>query len=476
MGACPNSRPIRRTDHSIVEVPLIGRHGAALPLLLLDEGEVSIFSASYIRNLHFTGVGQSTIHKHVAAIGLLHDFYAIAKGRPTFDEAGLHLFIKQFYEARRWGNDVLGWRPVKRETAENDLWYVSQFSLFCMENFGHLAANPVEKNLVSELSSKEALQRLARISARKRWDMMFHLFGSTAEGQGEEKNLKFRPERGKRRRRSKVEHFPPQHVLPFIASAVSVRDRLCWILIFFGGLRISELCHIYVRDISYNHKTGVAKVILADPGDATISWTDRQGKKHSGTRAKFLLDKYGRIPRDLLPVKHPEHAGWKSMAYESENRLEAEVIWLDSRVGELFYKLHVQYMRCERLAAGDNHPYYFISLKGEARGSPIKLSNLHNRFDQNAGRIGLIPNQDGVNPHAGRHFYGYYAASWLRMSKERVQKMLHHRSSESTEVYYRIDDAVVRVELERAQKNLSENLPAILSAENLLALTENGID
>lgn len=464
--------PTRLTNHSIIEIPLIERNGAGLPLLLLDDGEVSVFAASYIRNLHFTGVAPSTIQKHVAAIGLMHDFYTIACARPTFDEEGLHTFIKKFYEARRHGEKRLGWPAVKRETAENDLWYITEFTLFCSANFGHIPANPVEIKLVSQLTAKEVQERLIRLAARKKWDMMFHLFGASREGQDEEKRPRFKPSVRNRKRTGKVDHFPPTHVLKFIAAEPSIRSKLCWLLIFFGGIRISELCHIFVRDITFNHKDGTAKVILADPEDASISWVDALGRKRTATRTGFMLDKYQRIPRSKLPSKHPEHAGWKAMAYESQNRREAEVIWLDPRLGQLFWKLHLQYMRIHRIPAGDKNPYYFIALRSDERGEPVKLSNLHKRFDANSKRIGLIPNRNGANPHAGRHFYGYFAATWLRLAKERVQKMMHHTSITSTEVYYRIDNAVVRDELAAAHARLAESFPEALSPTNLLLQLE----
>lgn len=454
---------VRRTEHAVVEVPIAGRHGEALPLLMLGEGELSLYAASYIRDLHLKGSKPASLQKTAKAIGLLYDYYTIEKNSPALDDYGFKQLFKQFYEARRYGCSNLGWTPVRLGTAKNDLRFVSEFSSFCAENFGHAQANPKERRLIDQQTGAEFQAWLLKAKARKKHDMLLHLYGTTQEAAGVLNERGFNPEAGKTERSKTAKYFPPGHVLDFIAAAPSLRDRLCWMLLFFGGLRISELAHLYVRDVSYDKATGMAKITLADPVDATIDWEDEAGRKQRTTRAEFLLRRYGRIPRNRLASKHPEHAGWKSMLYEDTRRKESEIYWIDNRVGEMFWHTHQQYMRQERLAVGDINPYYFVSLRSDdSYGSPIKLSNLHKLFDSNSERIGLSPSSDGVNPHGARHFYGYFSASWLKLSIERVTKMMHHKRMSSTEVYYALDKAVVRDELFKAQEKMAKQLPAFV--------------
>lgn len=454
---------VRRTDHAVVEVPIAGRNGEALPLLMLGQGELSLYAAAYIRDLHLKGSKPASLQKHAKAIGLLYDYYTIEKKSPALDDYGFKQLFKQFYEARRYGCSNLGWTPVRLETARNDLRFISEFSTFCAENFGHAQANPVERRLVDQQTGAEFQAWLLKAKTRKKHDMLLHLYSTTQEAKGVVSERGFTPEAGRSEGSKTAKYFPPGNVLQFITAAPSLRDRLCWMLLFFGGLRISELAHLYVRDVSYDKATGMAKVNLADPVDATIDWEDDAGKKQRTTRAEFLIRRYGRIPRNRLPSGHPDHAGWKSMLYEDTRRKESEIYWIDNRVGEMFWRTHQQYMRQDRLAVRDPHPYYFVSLRSdESYGSPIKLSNLHKLFDRNAERIGLSPSTDGVNPHGGRHFFGYYSASWLKLPIERVTKMMHHKRMSSTEVYYSLDQAVMRDELFKAQEKMAKQLPSFV--------------
>ncbi|MGC5887979.1 hypothetical protein, partial [Ralstonia pseudosolanacearum] len=88
--------------------------------------------------------------------------------------------------------------------------------------------------------------------------------------------------------------------------------------------------------------------------------------------------------------------------------------------------------------------------------------------------IGLSPSQDGVNPHGGRHFYGYFGATWLRLSKEKLQVLMHHASVLSTEVYYALDLKVVRDELALAHQRMLEAVPTFLNGLTLAPADGDG--
>ena len=463
-------RHLHRTAHAVIDLPIEGRLGAALPLLILGDGEISLFAASYLRNLSFTGSDPGGLLKAAKAIGRFYDYYTLEKKSPVLDQRGMSLLVKQFYEARRNGLDSLGWRPVTVGTAQSDLRYITEFSAFCATNFGHVEANPSEVLMLERLSGPEFHLWMARAERRKKWDLLFHVSGAKEEAQGRVSRPKFRPEQGKRPTAKAVEHFPPKRVLDFIAAGGSVRDRLCWLLLFFGSLRISELMHLYVRDISLNRKDGTARITLAHPRDAAIDWVGSNGEKRQGTRAAFLKERYDAIARNQLPSRHPMRAGWKGMAFEEGKRQEAVVFWTDPDMGRLFWKLHQEYMRTVRLHVADDHPYYLVAQRGEDFGQPLKLSNLTNQFYRCAERIGLPLSTPGVHPHGARHFYGYYSASWLKLAKERVQKMMHHVQMTSTEVYYAIDGAVMRAELAQAHERMAKAMPAFLQNNKLLAI------
>lgn len=473
----PAASPVRRTQHAVIEVPIAERLHASLPLLVLGEGasaEPSVFAAAYVRNRQLEGVDVVTLRRHTKAIGLLYDFYIVVHQSQPLTEQRIQLLIRQFWEARRYGCEALGWMPVSYKTARDDLNAVTVFSDFCSVNFGHAPLNPQEQVLVSSLSSDEFRAWLSKNAHRNKTDLLFHLSPATKEGRGEVMRRAFDPERrsaGRVRSSSTAKHFPPDKVLELILKTTSKRDRLCFMLIFFGGLRISELAHLFVGDILMEPNSGAARVILADPRDGVMQWA-MNGKQRKGTRSAFLLEKYHRVPRSELPERHPEHAGWKGMTMDDVRRKESIIHWTDPRIANLFWKTHAAYMREDRLHIGDEHPYYFITLKGDTYGSPMKLRSIRKQFYAAAQRIGLDSTQDGVNPHGGRHFYGWYCANLLRLAKERTQKMMHHASMLSTEVYYNLDQATVRHELELAQSRLENNIPSFMKDEQLLVTAE----
>jgi len=440
------------------------RFAAAMPVLIVDPGEIPVFVASFIRNMMLLGCKGPTATKAAHALGLLYDFYVIEKQQPDLDERALQMLIKQFYEARRYGCEGLGWKPVSLKTALDDLEHIRRFSTFCHENYGHIPVTERELILISSLSSRNFNLWLAQARARKRFDLLFHIYNSTQHNQSSVNTRVFKPDHGKPMRVTSAKYFPPDRVRDFIERSANMRDLLCWLLLFYGGLRISELLHIYVRDIDMERKTGMARVVLADPRDGKIAWTAVTGQQQFSLRADFLARRYRKIPRHDLGAKHPERAGWKGMKYEDQQNRESFVYWSDPQAGQLFWKLHVQYMREIRLRIPDRHPYYFVSIKGDVLGQPLKLKNLREQFYDTAKRIGLARNQSGVNPHGARHFYGYFCATHLRFSKEKLQVMMHHRSIISTEIYYALDSKVVRDELERAHLRMLTEVPEYLRA------------
>lgn len=459
--------PPRRTSHSIIELPLAVRFAASMPLLIVDEGEVPVFVTSFLRNMLLLGSKGPTVMKAAKAIGLFYDFYTLEKGKLDLDARGLQLLVKQFYEARRYGCKGLGWRPVSLKTSLDDLEHISRFSEYCQIHYGHLEANRAERVLVSSLSNREFSSWLGQARARRSYDLLFHSYRSTQEGQGAVVRRAFRPDAGEAKRAKTAKYFPPDRVMEFMSRSANIRDTLCWLLMFYGGLRISELLHLYTRDISLDNRDGTARIILAHPRDGKINWNSKDGKQRRGIRADFLDERYGRIPRQDYATKHPERAGWKGMKFEDTANRESYVYWSDPRIGQLFWKLHTLYMRDVRLRVPDRHPYYFVAQKDGSFGAPLKLGNLAQQFYDAARRIGLSPAQDGVNPHGARHFYGYYGATWLRLTKERLQALMHHGSIVSTEVYYALDPVVVRDELRLAHDRMLQSLPGFLDALQL---------
>jgi integrase len=97
----------------------------------------------------------------------------------------------------------------------------------------------------------------------------------------------------------------------------------------------------------------------------------------------------------------------------------------------------------------------------------LKLSNISKAFNRAAERINLSTKQPGVNAHGARHFFGYYCASVLRLPVETTQKLLHHQSVMSTQVYYSLSIQAVRDDLLKAQARLNAEAPHFLAVSPL---------
>jgi integrase len=464
-----------KTIHSIVQIPIAGGSiGASLPLLIIEEGELSVAALAWARAKKLEqGTGSASLSMSIRAIGRFYDFYLIEKQGAALAADELRLVLKQFFEARRFGLASLDWKPVKLATAAADVRVVSEFTEWCANNFDHVAVNPQERLLVRSLNLREQRIFRAQFQSRKTWDTLFHLTPSTQEGNGKVLQRAFAPERGKRRKPAGLQkYFPPEKVMDLISATPALRDKLYFMLLFFGGVRISEPLHLFASDVGIL-QDGTARVVLADPHDGSYEWIGANKQRRSGIRATFLAERYNRGPRNLLANNHPLHAGWKGMLADDGRRRESVVHWLREDISRLFAKLHVEYVNSVRRKVTDNHPFYFVNESERDFGEPLKLSNVSKAFNRAAKRVNLAPTLPGVNPHGARHFFGYYCASVLRLPIETTQKLLHHQSILSTQVYYALSNEVVRDELLRAQARMNAAFPQFLDSSRFTLPPKN---
>lgn len=445
-----------------------GAVGASIPLLILSKGEVSVYALSWARHLALeNNAGPVHVEKAISAVGRMYDYYTIhEKGRPIAED-DLTRLVKKFMEAREHGISELRWKPVLRKTAIDDARYFTDFSQFCADNFGHTPANPIEQKLVTSLNVREQQTYYSAMSHRRSWDKLAHLTPATGKGKGLVAMPKFRPVVGTRPGRH-PKYFPPRKVLTFIRKLRSTRDKLYFLLLFFGGLRESEPLHIFVTDISFNKEDGTAKVKLAHPQMASYDWGDEFRGTQRGTREAFLKDRYGLGPRNKLSNRDPLWCGWKGIQFDSA--YEATVNWLIPSMGRYFWRLHQQYMRETRAHVEDTHPYYFVNERDRYFGTPAKLSNMIGAFERTAVRIGLALSEDGVNPHGARHFYGYFCASELGLSLEVTQALMHHESALSTNIYFFLKTDVAYKHLKAACAKLATEIPLFAEVETLSLL------
>lgn len=450
---------VRISAHSVVELPIeTGGITSSIPTLILQNGEVSLYALAWIRDrMLMHGSSPGTLVKDATAVGSVYDFFVIAHGARPLRPDEMVGFLGRYIEAREFGNHQLGWTPVDRDLAIQEVGRFSDFTRFCFSNFDMPSVNPTEKKLVSDLNLEDQIRFYATLAHRKNWDMLYHLAPSTELGQGIVTTSEFEPKRISLGRSKHADSFPPDKVIELISETTSIRDKLYFLILFFGSLRKSEPLNFFLKDISVkNHNT---EILLAHPLLSQHTWHDPFAGKQTTTRAEFLSRKYGLQPRPTLAESHPYHSGWKGMQY-TKNVYETELFWLLPSIGEYFAKLHSIYMHKYRRFAQDNHPYYFINISdNESFGKPATLSNMDKAFYRAAKRVGLKPTNPGVNPHGARHFYGHFCASYLRLEVTTAQRMMHHASKESTAVYYKISPLIVHEEIKRAAERLKSEIP-----------------
>lgn len=447
---------VRHKAHSIIYVAVSGERSLRLPVILLPDGSRFYEALHWTVERHRVGLSGSTLKKQNQAIATFLDFYHIRKKQEAVTPEVFADMLSEFGLLRIGGCQDLGWKPISPGYSEREIEYLSLFFDHCAEVFDYIPVNALVEVKTADLPYAHQLAE-RRKNYIKRNGMLGHLWRKTkaASAVSYIRPLKLRRRYVRDSNAFKV--FPPDKVSILIESCHSIRDILAFLLMFYGGIRSSELCHILVLDIApfVDKETGGAIISIAHPEYGWVNYFRKRDQKwvKNVQRKIFLQEEYGLTPRNLLPESDSLHAGWKGMTYENKGYVN-QVKWCRQDIGILFYELHKNYMKV-RAYVGTNHPYYFINSdvtrSRKFYGQPMKLKGLRDRFDDACHRIGLeTGKENGVNPHGARHFYGYFLANVLKISKEMAQICLHHASIESTAVYYNVSNAVAHDALLKA--------------------------
>jgi len=430
------------------DIPLIQIPGATTPVLIIN-GEISIFALLYARYLQQLGYASGTISKKLESVGRLWDFYL---STPTH----IHNknFLKSFCEARINGTTQLNgsdptklnWVAPQYDTAIRDFRHVSDYMEFAAANFDTVSLNPLEK-------AYQGSVEYARQHERKKKTSL--LYCNTVKNKFVYKRQDERRDRFGQASRKNItyKHFPPQKVADFIKVQNTTRDKMIVLLLFFGGIRISEVLHIFIFDITKD-KDNTAKITLVNPLEGKQQWNDNNGVRKKGTRRNYLSEKYGLLPRNLLSPNDGLYVGWKGMSEDDSSRRTSYVKWIIPEFGEMFLKLYKQYIK-ETASYRQNHPYCFIAQNGKTKGQPLRMTSLINHLLNKFEKIDLNFLDSSVHPHTMRHYYGYYAANVLKLPSETVKEMMHHESISSTEIYFQLAQETIREELERGYKKIA---------------------
>jgi site-specific recombinase XerD len=232
------------------------------------------------------------------------------------------------------------------------------------------------------------------------------------------------------------------------------RNMLITLLLHGGGLRVSEAFHLYISDVQPHWENpNIAFVCVHHPslGLAPNNWLDPITGKN-GSRQRYLAHEFGLSPRSS--VLDRTEAGWKEPMLD--RKWYMQVWWLPPEYyGHIFMSIWKCYM--EQIAnITRSHPYAFINTHRNP-GDIYTMKSYFKAYYAAIERIGLIPSKkNGTTPHGGRHAYGRRAAR-ANIHTRIIQRMMHHCSPNSQEVYTRPQNAEINNALKIAIVKLEEN-------------------
>lgn len=357
----------------------------------------------------------STLRAYVTGIARFCDFVHFSDSR-SFDGP----LVTAFFEARVHGNRELGWGSVEISTAKRDIEVVALFLDWYTDRHGIPSANP----RVDKVLSWGAF--VAERARRYKSDLLFHLFNKTKRSQ-QKRIRKYLPSA-----RAEIGIAPARHnpqkkfnfddFLTLIKHEANPRDLLVWLLLGAGGLRVSEVAHLFTSDVTCN-VSGQADILLTHPTYGRVD------PALPGTRQQYLRTKYGCCPRDQLPMHHIAYAGFKGMRWQ-EGRT-AGVTWLHPELGRRAWQAHVAYLTVRRSAPARHHPWYLVNTKHNS-GAPLTLRNIAGLLQSACHRLSL---RSPANPHALRHMYVHIIVNELGMELHDAQIVVRHINAESTAIY-----------------------------------------
>lgn len=205
------------------------------------------------------------------------------------------------------------------------------------------------------------------------------------------------------------------------------KSQAITMLMNYGGLRKSEIFHIYVSDITLNPnepKEALVRVYHPELGAAP--------DPHFKNRREYLLSKTSFKPRNNYLFTERLYSGWKAPLLTSKLGY-FEVVFNPPEKAKDFLAIWANYLKYQRVEPPKNnpHPFAFTNTLGE----PETIKNFQRLHKNAVERIGLLCKKElGTTEHGHRHAYGFRARQ-AGLNQVELQKAMHHKSPTSCLVY-----------------------------------------
>lgn len=382
--------------------------------------------------------------KSVFSVRLLIDYIEAA---PAFEKATA--LLKNFTEALvtgtidyRTSDDPLGlfWKPRDLVAANNALFHITHYTDFLalQDGYDQRRINPFREATAWE----ERMNWCAYYHKQANVFLNYLSSYSEAKKAAAKKRLVYTPIQ-LMVSNDKAERFPEDKIEYMIHEGFTIRGKPDYrsqamtMLLNYGGLRKSEMFHIFTSDITIhpNHENE-ALVRVYHPVYG------RSPDPKYKNRNEYLLSETGYKPRNTYRITERLYSGWKSPLMTSKEGY-FEVIFNPPHKAKEFLNVWVKYLKYQRVEPDNFHPFAFTN----DCGAPDTLKNFQRRHRRAVERIGLECKKEfGTTEHGHRHAYGYRARK-LGLSQVELQKAMHHKSPNSCLIYIKPTSDDIRAEM-----------------------------
>lgn len=425
-----------------------------LPTILVEyNGEVNILAQLHEYQIRYRNKSRTWHNKLIQSVGLMLDYMEANHYQYNSPKEFFESFVEAVYSGtiNEEGLDSSGlyWIPKRIETANMLLSALNGFSDWLFIEYGTVQLNPWRE----ATNFEQRLNWMAQINKNNHLFLGhvsdIHVLTETAK---QVRNTIFRRKLNSARNSTKA--FPEEqiNILLFegfkktkknkdleLIESYNWRDIAITILMHGGGLRHSEVFHLWVQDVypdPEDPKLAVVRIYHPSEGKAPCDFKNPSNGKFITNREAYLLLKYSLLPRNRYTSNDKRFVGWKEPRLDNDIDKYMNVYWMTKEWGYLFmyvWKMYMAQRLRERIP--DNHPFAFVNNHHKFKGEMMPLRTQRESHKTAVEKIGLIVSKNnGTTEHGHRHAYGQRLKN-AGIEKRIRQVAMHHKSIESQNVY-----------------------------------------
>lgn len=443
------------------------------PTLLIEyNGETVLFEQLHRYQIKNRGKSGSWHKKLVQAVGLLLDYMEANQEYYSSAKEFFDTFTESVYSGtiNEEGLDPSGlyWLPKRVETANMLLSALNGFSDWLCEEYRAIQLNPWR----TATRYEERFNWMAQINKSQN-----SFLGHLKDVHEISETAKFARYAVRRRKpysaKGDTKSFPEDKIHELLwegfkntrkSYELDLVDRYNWrdiaitILMHGGGLRHSEVFHLWVQDVFLDPedpKLAVVRIYHPSEGRAPQDFKNPTTGRYITDRQSYLRLKYGLLPRNMYSPHDKRFAGWKEPRLDNDEDKYMHVYWLSKEWGYIFMYVWKMYL-AKRLRDGikDTHPFAFVSHSPKTLGEMMPLRTQRESHEKAVEKIDLIVGKKyGTTPHGHRHAYGQRLKN-ANIDALIKQVAMHHKSIESHKVYTEPTVADVTASLNNATVSL----------------------